>query len=62
MKRNDGFKEWFQDPEQIIETLFFKKQYPCSSFVVISEKGDFISYFGEFPKEYVWKAMKILSE
>ena len=62
MKRNDGVKEWFQDPEQIVETLFFKKHYPCSSFVVISEKGDYISYFGEFPKEYVWNAMKILSD
>jgi hypothetical protein len=58
----DAYKVWIKDPEQIVETLFFKKHYPCSSFVVISEKGDYISYFGEFPKEYVWSAMKILSE
>jgi hypothetical protein len=60
--RLDAYKTWIKDPEQIVETLFFKKHYPCSSFVVISEKGDYISYFGEFPKEYVWKAMKILKE
>ena len=58
----DAYKVWIKDPEQIVETLFFKKHYPCSSFVVISEKGDYISYFGEFPKEYVWNAMKILSD
>lgn len=59
--RNDAYKNWIKDPEQIVEGLFFRWHYPCSSFVVVSEKGDFISYFGEFSKEYVWKAMKLLS-
>jgi len=58
----DGFKEWIKDPEQTIERLFFKRHYPCSSFVVISGKGNFISYFGEFTKEYVWKAVEILTD
>jgi hypothetical protein len=57
----DGFKEWIKDPEQTIERLFFKRHYPCSSFVVISEKNEFISYFGEFSKEYVWKAVEIIT-
>ena len=59
--KNDGFKDWIKDPEQTIERLFFKKHYPCSSFVVISEKNEFISYFGEFAKEYVWKAVEIIT-
>ena len=58
----DGFKEWIKDPEQTIERLFFKRHYPCSSFVVISGKGNYISYFGEFTKEYVWKAVEILTD
>lgn len=57
----DGFKEWVKDPEQTIERLFFKRHYPCSSFVVISENSEFISCFGEFSKEYVWKAVEILT-
>ena len=60
--RNDGYKAWIQDPKQIFGTLFFKKYYSGSSFVVISEKGQFISYFGEFPKAFVWKALKSLSK
>ncbi len=57
----DGFKDWIKDPDQTIEILFFKRHYPCSSFVVISEKNEFISYFGEFSKEYVWKAVEIMT-
>lgn len=57
----DGLKKWIKDPKQTIEKLFFKRHYPCSSFVVISENNEFISYFGEFPKEYVWKALKIMA-
>ncbi|WP_299118949.1 hypothetical protein [uncultured Winogradskyella sp.] len=59
---NDGFKEWIKDPEQTVERLFFNRRYNCSSFVVISDKSDFISYFGEFTKEYVWKAVEILTD
>ena len=60
--KNDGYKEWIKDPQQTVERLFFKRHYPCSSFVAISEKGDFISYFGEFSKEYVSKAIEILTD
>jgi len=56
----DGLLDWKQDPNQFIEQLFFKHHYPCKSFVVISGKGDYISYFGEFPKEFVWEAAQIL--
>ena len=59
--KNDGFKEWIKDPEQTIERLFFKRHYPCSSFVVISKNDEFISYFGEFSKEYIWKAVHLIT-
>ena len=51
---------WYKDPLNIIEKTFFKYSYPCNSFVVISQQGQFESYFGEFPKEYVWKACQFL--
>lgn len=53
--RHDGYKEWIKDPGETIEKLFFKRHYPCSSFVVISKDGEYISCFGEFGKENVWK-------
>ena len=58
----DGFKEWFKDPEQTIEKLFFKRHYPCSSFVIISENNEFISHFGEFSKEYLWKVLIMMTD
>lgn len=60
--RNDGYKDWIKDPNRTIERLFFKRHYPCNSFVVISEDGEYISSFGEIIKEYVWKATQMLSE
>ncbi|PWH82780.1 hypothetical protein DIS18_11150 [Algibacter marinivivus] len=61
-KYGNGVMNWYKDPNEIIEKLFFKYHYPCSSFVTISKKGDFISYFGEFSKEYVWKSAEILTK
>lgn len=60
--RNRFLLPWFRDPNRIVEKLFFKYHYPCSSFVVISPNGDYISYFGEFPKHYVWEAAKRLAK
>lgn len=59
--RIDGYKDWIKDPEKSIESLFFHRHYPCSSFVVISEKNNFICYFGELSKDYVWNVLKILN-
>ncbi|PHS07023.1 MAG: hypothetical protein COA88_09345 [Kordia sp.] len=59
--KNDGFKNWVKDPENNIERLFFNRHYPCSSFVIISEKSEFISFFGEFSKEKIWETTKMLS-
>lgn len=54
--------KWIKDPDQTIEKLFFKYHYPCKSFVVISKNGNYISYFGEFPNQYVGNAVKDLSK
>ena len=62
LKKYDGVLTWHKDPEGIIERLFFEYHYPCSSFVIISKNGDYISYFGEFGKEYVWEATQIMNK
>ena len=53
---------WMQDPGKTIERLFFKYHYPCYSFTVIANDGKYISYFGEFTKESVWAAIKLLAK
>ncbi len=58
--RNDGYKDWIKDPQNIVENLFFTRHYACSSFVVISEQGRYMSYFGESPQENIWKAVREL--
>ncbi|PQV48916.1 hypothetical protein CLV33_104122 [Jejuia pallidilutea] len=62
LEKYDGILTWYKDPEKTIEKLFFKHHYPGSSFVVISKNGDYISYFGEFGKEYVWEATQIMNK
>ena len=61
-EKYDGIMTWYKDPYGTIERLFFKYHYPCESFVVISKEGEFVSYFGEFSKEYVWKAAEIVTK
>ncbi|WP_339889173.1 hypothetical protein [uncultured Flavobacterium sp.] len=56
LSKYEGILNWHKDPGGTIERLFFQYHYPCSSFVVISKNGDYISYFGEFSKDYVWNA------
>lgn len=62
LKKYDGILEWKKDPEGIVERLFFEHHYPCSSFVIISKNGEYISYFGEFAKEYVWEAAELMTK
>lgn len=62
LEKYNGILNWKKDPEKTIERLFFEYHYPCSSFVVISKNGDYISYFGEFGKEYVWEATQIMNK
>lgn len=51
---------WQFDTDQVIEKIFFKMHYPCFSFVVIDEYGNYISNFGEFGKQTVWEYSKEL--
>lgn len=60
--RFQGSKTWIKDPQGVVEKLFFSRHYPCNSFVVISNTGDFISHRGEFYMENVWKAVKQLTQ
>ena len=62
LEKYDGVLTWHKDPEGTVERLFFEYHYPCSSFVVISKNGNYISYFGEFGKEYVWEATQIMNK
>ncbi|MEO8795140.1 MAG: hypothetical protein ABI390_06700 [Daejeonella sp.] len=62
LEKYDGVLTWHKDPERTVERLFFEYHYPCSSFVVISKDGNYISYFGEFGKEYVWEATQLMNK
>ena len=62
LKKYDGILTWYKDPEGIVERLFFEYHYPCNSFVVISKDGNYISYFGEFGKNYVLEATQLMNK
>ena len=62
LEKQDGGLTWHKDPEGTVERLFFEYHYPCSSFVVISKDGNYISYFGEFAKDYVWEATQRMNK
>ncbi len=47
LSNNYDLSKWHQDPDGLIESLFFEYHYPCSSYLVISKDGEFTSKFGE---------------
>lgn len=51
---------WTKDKNQFIEKTFFKYHFPCFSFVVIDNEGNYISKFGEFGKQEVWEISREL--
>ena len=59
--RKDGFKKWFKDPQRIIEKNFFKKDPPCSGYLIISEDGEYLSMLTEISKEPLWRDLKYLT-
>lgn len=67
-KNNAGsvdIEEWLsytKDPGGIVEKTFFNQPYPCASFVSISAEGNYVTYYGEFPKEFVWDSVDKLRE
>tara|TARA_R110001632_G_scaffold134157_1_gene249346 strand:+ start:565 stop:1194 length:630 start_codon:yes stop_codon:yes gene_type:complete len=62
LEKYHGVLTWHKDPNKTIERLFFEHHYPCSSFVVISKDGDYISFFGEFGKKYLWGAIDYITK
>ena len=54
--------KWHQDPDGLIESLFFEFHYPCSSYLVISKDGEFSSKFGEFNYSEVLATTKRLNQ
>ncbi len=60
LKKYDGIVTWLKDPENIVEKTFFRFHYPCSSYVIISPDGTYISFFGEFSKEQLWSDLEVL--
>ncbi|HZW78373.1 MAG TPA: hypothetical protein VFF21_08725 [Flavobacteriaceae bacterium] len=60
--RYDGFKTWIADPQGIFEKTFFSRHYPCSSEVVISPSGKFISSRGESDLMDIIQMIKDLKE
>lgn len=51
---------WQEDKNQLIEKTFFKLPYPYFSAVVLNNKGEYITYFGEFGKTIIWEIAKEL--
>jgi len=52
---------WHKDPKGIIEKIFFKYHYPCSSYTIIFN-NTFVSYFGEFSKDKVLEDLKLIAK
>lgn len=61
LKQYKGILHYQLDHNQTVEKLFFQHHYPCGSFVVIAPDGRYMSYFGEYPKELVWKYAMMLN-
>ncbi|MCF1191198.1 hypothetical protein LRR18_06330 [Mangrovimonas sp. AS39] len=59
-QRNDGFKDWKKDPNEIIEKTFFKEHPPCSGYVLVSDTGRYISCLAEFDKKFLWQRLEQL--
>lgn len=62
LEKYEGLMDWHKDPDGLTEKLFFEYHYPCASFVVISPNGEYVSYFGEFGKTFVWNAVNLISD
>lgn len=46
--------DWQLDINQIVENIFFKHHYPCSSFIIIDNRTkSYISIFGEYGDYHV---------
>lgn len=51
--------QWMTDKNKVVEKLFFKYNYPCSSFVIINNATRKYTYqFGEYNLEYMQDMLK----
>lgn len=58
-----GESIWYNDPQKVIDGLFIKNNNAAYyNFIIISENGEYICVLGEFPKEWVWNALKKLKK
>ena len=62
LANNYDLSKWHQDPDGLIESLFFEYHYPCSSYLVISKDGEFTSNFGEFNYSEILATTKRLNQ
>lgn len=56
---NNDVIQYYEDPNHFFEKTFFKRHYPCSSYVIITPNGEFVSHWGEYGlksvvKNYNW--------
>lgn len=61
LKKYKDIVTWNKDPQATIERLFFEHHYHCGSFVVVAKDGEYLSYFGEYAPESVWKATQLMN-
>jgi hypothetical protein len=40
-------RDYFSDPEGLVERTFMKHYYPCSSYIILHQSGKYYAYFGE---------------
>lgn len=65
-KSNEGIENlcvkmnWQKDEGQFIEKLFFPYHFPCESYVVVGEDGNYRGYYGEYMVSQVLKDYKKL--
>jgi len=62
LERRTLNRDWNQDGNRLIEQTFFKHHYPCSSFTVVDQDGNYRSYFGAFVKEEVAKTARAVKQ
>lgn len=54
--------KWHLDHKNIVESLFFKYRFKCSSYVIIATNGNYICLYGESRKDSAFELTKELRE
>ena len=48
---------WIQDKQKIIQELFFPIHFPCGSFVLIDQKGNYYAFRGEYAVDQIMEGL-----